>query len=505
MLQTANVREFDPDDLSKELKSLELSANLPVQRSLGLYWNMNLDTFTFQISTARSTGWDEPLIDIEGHKWQTWKRMLSDLKDVSIPCQYVPCSLQGNIHIKLHVFCDASEKAIAAVNYIHVIYDENKHYVGFVIGKTKVAPPHGHTIPRLELCSALLAVEIYRLANEHSNIEFDSVKFYSDSRVVLGYITNQTRRFFIYVSNRVEQILKHLTPEQWNYVPTGLNPADIGTRCIAANKLQSSAWIQGPIDILMRQSLEPDDASNLITCKSDVNTYLSEVKPVPESTSKRSIVDRFERFSQWSRLVRAFGILKTRAHQRRKKTSDNQSVTFSETENFIISVVQHSVYSEEIRCISSAQALPRGSTIQALGPGVDEQGILRVGGRLNKLKLDNFEKNPAIIPWSHHIATLLVRHHHDVLKHQALSDLQDPGSLEEKRLVISVIYKCITSKKLRGKIAAQKMADLPADRLEPAPPFTNVGVDVFGPWQVVTRKTRGGNASSNDGVFYLHA
>lgn len=104
----------------------------------------------------------------------------------------------------------------------------------------------------------------------------------------------------------------------------------------------------------MRQSPEPDDASNLITCKSDVNTYLSEVKPVPESTSGQSIVDRFERFSQWSRLVRAFGILKARARQRRKKTSDNQSVTFSEAENFIISVVQHSVYSEEIRCISSA-------------------------------------------------------------------------------------------------------------------------------------------------------
>lgn len=535
------VREFDPDDLSKELKSLELSADLPIQRSLGLYWNMNLDTFTFQISseekpltrrgvlsvinsiydplgfaapvtiegklilrqlTVGSTGWDEPLIDIEGQKWQTWKRMLSDLQDVSIPRQYVPCSLQGNIRIKLHVFCDASEKAIAAVAYIHVIYDENKHYVGFVIGKTKVAPPHGHTIPRLELCSALLAVEIYQLANEHLNIEFDSVKFYSDSRVVLGYITNQTRRFFIYVSNRVEQILKHSTPEQWNYVPTGLNPADIGTRGIAANKLQSSAWIQGPIDFLMRQSLEPDDASNLITCKSDVNTYLSEVEPVPEATSGQSIVDRFERFSQWSRLVLAFGILKTRARQRRKKTSYNQSVTFSEAENFIISVVQHSVYSEEIRCISSAQALQRGSAIQALGPVLDEQGILRVGGRLNKLKLNNFEKNPAIIPGSHHIATLLVRHHHDLLKHQGRHLTE--GAVRSaglwitggKRLVSSVIYKCITCKKLRGKIAAQKMADLPADRLEPAPPFTNVGVDVFGPWQVITRKTRGGSASS---------
>ena len=40
------------------------------------------------------------------------------------------------------------------------------------------------------------------------------------------------------------------------------------------------------------------------------------------------------------------------------------------------------------------------------------------------------------------------------------------------------------------------MADLPADRLTPEPPFTNVGLDVFGPWAIMTRRTRGGSADS---------
>ncbi|XP_071142180.1 uncharacterized protein [Mytilus edulis] len=40
------------------------------------------------------------------------------------------------------------------------------------------------------------------------------------------------------------------------------------------------------------------------------------------------------------------------------------------------------------------------------------------------------------------------------------------------------------------------MADLPVDRLEPGPPFTYVGVDCFGPWEIVTRKTRGGATNS---------
>lgn len=42
----------------------------------------------------------------------------------------------------------------------------------------------------------------------------------------------------------------------------------------------------------------------------------------------------------------------------------------------------------------------------------------------------------------------------------------------------------------------QRMADLPADRLCTEPPFTHVGLDVFGPWSVSARKTRGGHAES---------
>jgi hypothetical protein len=40
------------------------------------------------------------------------------------------------------------------------------------------------------------------------------------------------------------------------------------------------------------------------------------------------------------------------------------------------------------------------------------------------------------------------------------------------------------------------MADLPSDRLEPSPPLTNVGVDTFDLWQIITHKTRGGSAQS---------
>jgi ribonuclease HI len=48
-----------------------------------------------------------------------------------------------------------------------------------------------HSIPRLELCAAVLAVEVAQFALEQLDLEIDNVKFYTDSKVVLGYISNE--------------------------------------------------------------------------------------------------------------------------------------------------------------------------------------------------------------------------------------------------------------------------------------------------------------------------
>lgn len=63
----------------------------------------------------------------------------------------------------------------------------------------------GHTIPRLELCAAVLAVEIAQTVQDHIDTEFQEVKYYTDSHVALGYIHNETRRFVVYVSNRAQE------------------------------------------------------------------------------------------------------------------------------------------------------------------------------------------------------------------------------------------------------------------------------------------------------------
>ena len=101
------------------------------------------------------------------------------------------------------------------------------------------------------------------------------------------------------------------------------------------------------------------------------------------------------------------------------------------------------------------------------------------------------------MPGSHHITQLIVKHYHHEVKHQERhfthGRIRAKGYwiVGGKRLVSSVIRHCVKCRKLRAQQVQQKMADLPTQRLTPAPPFTFVGVDVFGPWQIVTRRTRG--------------
>ncbi|XP_061190615.1 uncharacterized protein LOC133198553 [Saccostrea echinata] len=460
---------------------------------------------------AQTRDWDEPLSEELTSLWNSWKDTLDALEALRIPRTYVT-NLSKAVTKELHVYSDASEKAIAAVIYLRTTDSDGQCKVGFVLGKVKVAPMSGHTIPRLELCASVLAVEIAQCVLNHLGIQIDSMKYYTDSKVVLGYICNESRRFYIYVANRVDRIRKFTTPSQWNYVSTDHNPADLATRCLPAHELQDSTWLQGPKQLLVfKQEEQNENEHSLIKPDED-----KEIRPIVSAMKictadedggqpYTPMTQRFQRFSDWRKLVLAMNFLRYMLFKFQGKDVDSNTVTerYQDTEHFVIRMVQSEVYCDEIDCIGRDELLPRRSPIANLNPFLDDQGLLHVGNRIVNSKLTLREKKPLIIPGRHHIATLLVRHYHENIKqHQGRHFTE--GAIRAaglwitgaKRLVSSIIHKCITCRKLRGKTQYQIMADLPADRLDPSPPFTNVAVDAFGPWAVVSRKTRGGSANS---------
>ncbi|XP_039642648.1 uncharacterized protein LOC120549660 [Perca fluviatilis] len=164
--------------------------------------------------------------------------------------------------------------------------------------------------------------------------------------------------------------------------------------------------------------------------------------------------------------------------------------------------VQQEFYGEELKCLGDEIQLSKKSPLRKLNPFIDEDGLLRIGGRLTNADLPSDERHPVILPKTHHNSTLIVRHYHEDVFHQGRHLTE--GAVRSagvwivggKWLVSSVIYNFVTCKKLRGRLMEHEMAPLPADRLTSEPPFTHVGLDVFGPWSIVTRRTRGGSAES---------
>ena len=115
------------------------------------------------------------------------------------------------------------------------------------MGKTCVTPKKTVSILRLELAAATISVKIGdMLKNE---LEYEDIEdyYWTDSKVVLGFKSNESRRFHIYVANRVQLVHKHTTPSQCHYVKTASNAADEGSRGMSPKDfMEKSKWIKGP-------------------------------------------------------------------------------------------------------------------------------------------------------------------------------------------------------------------------------------------------------------------
>ncbi len=241
--------------------------------------------------------------------WDAWRNSLQELRHLQIPRTYSEQSPSEAACRELCVFSDASTKAIAAVAYLKLSYGERDNRVSFVMGKVKLAPFPEHTIPRLELCAAVLAVELSDLISSEIDMDLDTITFYTDSKVVLGYIHNQTRRFYVYVNNRVLRIRRSSQPEQWYYIRSDQNPADIATRSISAACLANSPWLLGPRFLVDSPSPPEKETFKLINPALDADVRPEMTNMSTTTVSKKLGSQRFSRFSNWQSLIRSVGRL----------------------------------------------------------------------------------------------------------------------------------------------------------------------------------------------------
>ncbi|XP_061727729.1 uncharacterized protein LOC133532886 [Cydia pomonella] len=200
LLDLINKREYEHIANEEEKNNLELKTD-NVTKILGLTWNRNEDVFQYSVNlpplsppaTKRKIisdvsrlfdplgwlapcvivakifiqrlwiagiGWDEePPTDIL-KDWITYREQLTYLEDFRIP-RWLNMNVNDTL-VELHGFSDAAAAAYAAVVYLRVVKASGEIQVALIAAKTRVSPVKQVSIPRLELCGAVLVAKLLK-------------------------------------------------------------------------------------------------------------------------------------------------------------------------------------------------------------------------------------------------------------------------------------------------------------------------------------------------------
>ena len=440
--------------------------------------------------------WDQLLPPELAEIWKTWRGELASLTAFPIPRHYYQKGKQ-KFSVQLHGFCDASQVAFAGAVYLRTTYTDTTVSTTLVMAKARVAPVKPTTIPKLELCAAVLLSKLLALVRVELNIELHDVYAWSDSTITLGWIRTSPHRLKTYVANRVVAITDRIPPINWRHVISADNPADIGSRgSTVKTLLQSTLWWSGPPWLAQGPEHWPPQTQPPQT------TALPELKvtslTIKATTAQEDFTDRY---SDYVRLVHVLAWILRFVANTRKKPPERMSPSHltvqevSEAEILLYKRHQSQFLSKEQTALKSGKTVSASSPLCALHPFMDPSGIIRVGGRLTHSDLSYSQRHPVILHRRSHLAQLLVRHLHEKHLHAGPTLLmsllsRDYYILGARQLVRGVSRLCISCRKTYARTGTQLMGDLPPARVKPAPTFAKVGVDFAGPVTLKKGHTR---------------
>lgn len=139
---------------------------------------------------------------------------------------------------------------------------------------------------------------------------------------------------------------------------------------------------------------------------------------------------------------------------------------------------------DEITLIESGKN--HRSKLNNLSPVIDNNGILRAEGRLELSDLPYDKKHQIILPYNHHVTSILIQAIHRENAHIGQSGLlamvrQRYWPVRGKQLIRKIVHNCVICFKSNPRDIKLYMGQLPKSRVTPGFPFENVGINYVGP------------------------
>lgn len=527
-------------------QTFELNTNESI-KTLGLLWTPSIDELSFKIDMKA----------FYASKSSTKRQLLSDASKIFDPCGYLsPITIKAKIamqdiwksgtdwdsvipreiqcnwnvymnelpliekikikrwfnttvtsNISLHGFCDSSEKAMACAIYI-IQKTNNESTSMLVCAKTKVAPIAAQTIPRLELNGAVLLAKLMERVSQNLKISKELVHLWTDSSIVLMWLQKHASHWPPYIAARVRNIQELFNANHWSHVRTYENPADIATRGVLPSVLlQNSLWFQGPNWLIQDKSEWPklefiQPASEKL--KSDISINMIQMENDVKET------EFLTQYRDFYSLIRITSFILRFVQQCKKKETlkyTKHVITVNEinrAEMFWVKYVQSLYFKKEIKCLKANKNISEKSSLRALNPQFNENGLLIVHGRLQYADFSILRKFPIILPAKSNFSKLIVGKAHNRSNHGSihltLATLrQEYWVLNARNMVKSHIHKCIICYRQNPKQMTQLMAPIPKMKTSPARAFLHCGMDFAGPFNIKISNRR--NASTNKGYI----
>ncbi|KAH9387691.1 hypothetical protein TYRP_008885 [Tyrophagus putrescentiae] len=409
--------------------------------------------------------WDEPIPESNLQEALGLIRDAQLVNSMVAPRNVLP---DDDSVLTLRIYADASEKAVAVVAYC-CSSKGNFH----ILAKTKLA--RSATMPELELDALGMAAAV---ANHLTFVHpFSRVVICGDSKCNLQRLQQHLNKQKPSIALRIRKISKLAPTATFRHVTTKENLADIASRGATMAQL-----------VKVKQWLEAGELPSSTQFEHTLSSQVMTVSTMPTTDPNQC---RCTRYATYQLAVGTYRYVARLLKRMSPKYDDLPELDLALI--FLIREVQQNHFQHHIADVDAAANITfdKQSLLRNFGAHLDQHGLVRLRTRIEQSVNFSYEEvHPIILPPHCHFSRLVIANTHHQLFHPGVertcSSIRERFFIiNQRRMVKHFVNNCQICRRKRHTVSTIRHGPVPAFRYDvSSPPFTNTGIDLFGPVKV---------------------